>query len=91
MFYLFIRQTVADYARWKEAFDTHLATRQAGGATAELFVWRDVDEPSEIVVVVGWRSLAQARLFTQSVSWQQALQHIGTIALPEVRLLEAVE
>ena len=43
MIYLYVRQTIEDYARWKEGFDTHLAARQAGGATAEAFVLRNVD------------------------------------------------
>lgn len=88
MIYLFIRQTVVDYGRWKEAFDTHLAARQTGGATAEALVLHNVDDSSEVILVLGWRNLAQARLFTQSISWQQALQHMGTVGLPEVRFLE---
>lgn len=90
MIYLFIRQTVADYGRWKEVFDTHLAARQAGGATAEAFVLRNVEDPSEMIVVLGWSNLAQARLFIQSISWQQALKHMGIVGLPEVRFLERV-
>lgn len=90
MIYLFIQQTVADYGRWKEVFDTHLAARQAGGATAEAFVLRNVDDPSEIVVILGWSNLAQARLFIQSISWYQALNRIGIVGLPEVRFLERI-
>ena len=45
MIYLYVRQTIEDYARWKEGFDTHLAARQAGGATDEAFVLRNVDDP----------------------------------------------
>lgn len=88
MIYLFIRQTVGDYARWKEAFDTHLAARQAGGATAETFVWRNVDDPTEIIVVLGWCNLVQARLFTQSVSWDMARRRMGVIGVSEVLFLE---
>jgi hypothetical protein len=53
-------------------------------------VLRNADNPSEIVVILGWRNLAQARLFIQSLSWQQALKHMGTVGLPEVRFLERV-
>jgi hypothetical protein len=90
MIYLYIRQTVGDYARWKEAFDTHLAARQAGGATREALLLRNVDDPQEIIVLLGWRDLAQARIFSQSVSWQMALQEMGVVGLPEVCLLERV-
>jgi hypothetical protein len=90
MIYLYVRQTVSDYAQWKEGFDNHLAARQAGGATREAMVLRDVEHPNEIVVVLGWRDLAQARLFAKSVSWQVALEQMGVIDVPEVCFLEGV-
>ena len=91
MIYLFVRQTVADYARWKEGFDIYLAARQAGGATHEAIMLRRVDNPNEIVVVLGWCDLKQARLFMQSVSWQMALQEMGVVGVPELCFLEGVE
>lgn len=88
MIYLYFRQTVGDYGQWKEGFDSHLPARQVGGATDEALLLRHVDDPHEIIVLMGWRDLAQARTFTQSVSWQMALQKMGVIGLPEVRFLE---
>ena len=90
MIYLYIRQIVADYARWKEDFDIHFSTRQAGGATREALVLRDVEHPNEMIVVLGWRDLAQARLYAESVSWQVALERMGVVGVPEVRFLETV-
>jgi len=90
MIYLYIRQTVENYAQWKEAFDNHLSARQAGGATREALVLRNMDDSHEIIVVLGWRDLAQARLYTKSVSWQMALQKMGVVGAPEVRFLEMV-
>ena len=79
MIYLYVRQTVRDYARWKEEFDIHLSTREAGGATREALVLRDVERPNEMLVVLGWRNLAQAQLYAESVSWQAA--HIPLLAV----------
>lgn len=90
MIYLYVRHTVINDARWKEGFDIHLAARQAGGATREAWVLRNVDDPYEIVVVLGWRDLAKARTFMQSVSWQMMLQEMGVVGVPEVRFLEGV-
>jgi hypothetical protein len=90
MNYLYVRQVVSDYAQWKEGFDMHLSTREAGGATREAFVLRDVEHPNEIVVILGWHDLAQARLFAKSVSWQAALEQMGVVGVPEVRFLKAV-
>lgn len=90
MIYLLLRHHITDYARWKEGFDNHLAARQAGGATREALALRNVDDPHEIIVVLGWCDLMQARTFVQSVSLQVALQKMGVIGAPEVRFLEGV-
>lgn len=88
MIYIFLQYSVTDYIRWKEGFDSHLSARQAGGATQEALVLRDVDDPCEIIVVLGWRDLAQARLFIESVSWQRERKGMGVVGVPEVRFLE---
>lgn len=90
MIYLYVRHAVVDYARWKEGFDKHLAARQAGGATREASVLRNVDDPNEIILVLGWCNLAEARSFSQSVSLQAALKKMGVVGVPEVRFLEMV-
>ena len=90
MVFLCIRQTAVNFAQWKEAFDSHIAARQAGGATAEALIWRNVDDPQEIIVLLGWRDLRQARMFRQSVSWQMAMKKMGVVGLPEVCFLEEV-
>ena len=78
-----------DYARWKEDFDTYLSARQAGGATDEALVLCTVDDPHEIIVVLGWRNLAKASSFGQSVSLQAAIKKMGVVGVPEVRFLKA--
>ena len=49
----------------------------------------NVDDPYEIIVILGWRDLKQAWLFAQSVSLQMALKTMGLDGAPEVRFLEA--
>jgi hypothetical protein len=90
MVYLLLRQTIEDYGRWKEGFDRHLAARQAGGATKEAYVMRNVDNAQEIVVLLGWYDLARARAFTNSVSLQAALKQMGVVGLPEMYVLKRV-
>lgn len=53
MTYLYVRQTVENYSQWKEAFDNHLLARQAGGATREALVLRNVDEPQMAMQKMG--------------------------------------
>lgn len=88
--YLYVRQVVSDYAQWKEGFDMHFSAREAGGATREACVLRDVEHPNEVIVILGWHDLAQARLYAKSVSWQAALEQMGVVGVPEVRFMEAI-
>jgi len=40
---------------------------------------------------MGWRDLAQARLYTKSVNLQRGMQEMGVVGVPEVRFLEGAE
>lgn len=86
--YIYIRHVVKDYATWKEGFDNHAAARQASGATGATCVMRDVDDPNDITVILGWGDLAKARAFTRSVSLEDAMRKAGVTGLPEIRCLE---
>jgi hypothetical protein len=90
MIYILLRHSVEDYGRWKEGFDLHLAARQAGGATHEAYVMRNVEHPQEIIVILGWHDLASVRAFADSVSLQMAMNEMGVAGLPEVCVLERV-
>jgi heme-degrading monooxygenase HmoA len=89
MAYIYVRHRVEDYARWREGFDTHAAARQAGGATDELYVMRNVDDPNDLTIILGWSDLERARSFTQSASLKESMQKAGVTGPPEVRFLEA--
>jgi hypothetical protein len=90
MAFIFIRHRVEDYARWREGYDKHTAARQAGGATGEAYVMRNVDDPNEITVILGWGDLEKARLFTQSASLKEAMRNSGVTGPSEIRFLERV-
>ena len=90
MIYILLRHSVEDYGRWKECFDLHLAARQAGGATHEAYVMRNVEHPQEIIVILGWHDLARGRAFADSVSLQMAMNEMGVAGVPEVCMLERV-
>jgi hypothetical protein len=91
MVYLHVRHRVEDYARWKEGFDTHAPARQAGGATDEAYVMRNVEDPNEITVILGWSDLEKARTFTQSASLKEAMHNAGVAGQPEIRILVAAD
>jgi quinol monooxygenase YgiN len=87
--YIYVRQSVEDYARWREGYDNHAPARQAGGATDEAYVMRNVDDPNDVTVILGWSDLEKARAFTQSASLKEAMQNAGVISPPQIRFLEA--
>lgn len=88
MIYIYVRQTVEDYGRWREGFDKHASARQAGGATDEVYVMQNVDDPNDITVILGWSDVEKARAFTQSPDLKEAMQKAGVTGPPEVRFLE---
>lgn len=91
MVYLYVRQSIEDYARWREGYDKHAAAREASGATGTAYILRNAENPNEITVLLGWSDLGKARTFSQSDSLKQAMQNAGVIGQPEIRFLEAVD
>lgn len=87
MVHMIIRHKVADYFRWKEAFDAHLNTRRAAGET-DYRVLQSVDDPREVTIFLDWDSLERARRFVGSEDLKQAMQKAGVVGDPDVRFLE---
>jgi hypothetical protein len=87
MVHLIVRHKVADYTRWKEAFDGHLGVRKAAGEVGSR-VLLSVDDPREVTVFLDWDSLERARKFAASEDLKQTMQKSGVIGDPDVRFLE---
>jgi heme-degrading monooxygenase HmoA len=88
--YLLIRHKVADYPKWKSAFDEHGATRQANGSRGgQLF--RNANDPNELIILFDWDDLERARQFTQSEDLRQAMQRAGVADQPDIYFLETAE
>jgi heme-degrading monooxygenase HmoA len=88
--YLFIRHKVADYPKWKSAFDEHGSTRQTNGSRGgQLF--RSANDPNELIMLFEWDDLERARQFTQSEDLRQVMQQAGVADQPDTYFLEAVE
>lgn len=87
MIHVIIRHKVADYGRWKEAFDAHLAARKAGGEVGHRLLL-SVDDPRDVTLVLDWDGLDRARRFASSEDLKQAMQKAGVLGDPEIRFLE---
>jgi hypothetical protein len=87
MVHVIVRHKVADYGRWKEAFDGHLGARKAAGEVGYR-VMLSVDDPREVTIFLDWDSLDRARKFAGSDDLKQKMQQSGVIGDPDVRFLE---
>jgi quinol monooxygenase YgiN len=87
MVHMIIRHKVADYSRWKEAFDAHLQVRKEAGETGYR-VLLSVDDPREITLFLDWDGLDRARGFAASEDLKRAMQQAGVVGEPDVRFLE---
>ena len=87
---LLIRHKVDDFDVWKPLFDAHSATRRANGALgARLF--RNADDPHEVLILMAWDDLDRASLFVQSDDLHEVMARSGVTDRPDVWFLEEVD
>jgi heme-degrading monooxygenase HmoA len=83
---LLVRHKVRDYATWKPAFDEHeSARRAAGGKSARVF--RTAEDPNEVVLLMEWDSVENARRFAESDDLHKVMEKAGVVDRPDVFFL----
>ena len=88
--YMLIRHKVKDFAKWKSVYYEHADVRKDGGSKgAHLF--RNADNPNEVLILFEWENLDKARKFAQSENLQQKMQEAGVSEKPDIYFLEKVE
>ena len=65
--FLLVRHKAEDHAKWKRVFDESDGMLWASGCT-EARIFRNADDPQEVLVLGEWDELAKARQFTQAQS-----------------------
>jgi len=88
--YLLIRHTIGNYAQWKPEFDDFASKRKALGSKGG-YLFRNADNPDEIVILLEWDTLENARLHAQSDELRQAMQRAGVKTRPDVYFIEEIE
>ncbi len=73
MVHVIVRHKVADFAKWKQAFDAYLNRRMAAGETG-FRVFQSIDDPRDVTVFTDWESMEHARRFMQSDDLRKAMQ-----------------
>ncbi len=65
MVFVIDRHEVADYVKWRQAFEGAVATGKAGGEKS-VRIFRTVDAPNNLVLFMKWDSLENCQKFMQS-------------------------
>lgn len=87
MTFVLVRHKVQDFAKWKPIYDDHAAKRKSGGSKgARLF--RNADNPNEVILLFEWDQLDHARQFLQSEDLRKAMEKAGVADKPNVYFLE---
>lgn len=90
MTYVLVIHKVEDFDRWKPAYDEHGAVRKANGSKGA-FVFRNTDDPNQLVVITQWENLESAKNFAESKNLKEAMQKGGVSGKPDIYYLEEIE
>jgi len=84
---MFIRHRVADFTKWKVAYDNHDAIRKQFGCTkAEVFT--NTQNPNDVLAVHHWDNKEQALKFIQSPGLKETMTNAGVLDAPEFNFSE---
>ena len=90
MAYLLVRHKVKDFSEWKSGFDAHASFRKKGGSKGG-YLFRNEDDPNEVIVVLKWDDLEKARTFANSEELKKTMEKVGVIDKPDIYFLDEVE
>ena len=85
--YVLIRHKVEDYAKWRPGYNEHGSTRKAGGCMGT-HVFRNAENPSEIVILLEWDEMENARQFIQSADLREEMKRHGLADEPDIYFLD---
>jgi hypothetical protein len=89
MTYLLYRHKVADFTKWKRAYNAHLGARQLAGLT-ELHLLQNIDDPNEVVILFAADDLNKAKALTFSAEVRAIIQNSGVVGEPDFCFLNRV-
>jgi len=85
--YVLIRHKVADYQKWKRAFDGHGSVRKSGGSKGGR-LFRSAVKPKEVFILLRWNDLRRAKKFARSPGLRKAMKAAGVRGKPDVFFLQ---
>ena len=87
MTYLMVRHKVADFGEWKPVYDAHAPARAKAGLKEE-HLFRNMDNPDEIVLLFSAEDLGKAKAFAGSADLREAMQKAGVTDKPDLHFLQ---
>ena len=83
---LVVRHPVADYAAWREVYDSIEPLRQEFGCTGQS-VFQSPGDPNDVTVLHYWTTLEQAQGFAGSDALKEAMGRAGVAGPPRIEIV----
>jgi hypothetical protein len=84
-----IRHTVADYSKWKPAFDADAAAREAAGIHA-VGVARGMEDPNDIEIPSVIDDVQKAKAFSTDPRLKDVMQQAGVTSAPDIKFIHVL-
>ncbi len=81
MIRLFVRHPVADFAKWKQAYDAFDGERKGMGVVGDA-VFTSADDPNDVTVWHDFETLQSARGFVESARLREVMSSAGVAGEP---------
>lgn len=78
MIHLLCRNKVADFAKWKQVFDSHAEAHRHAGLTLE-HIWRGVDDANSVFFVFWVDDIEKAKAFINAPGAEEVGRASGVI------------
>ena len=85
--HMLIRHKVADFAKWKPAYDAHLSARHTAGLKEE-HLFRNAQDPNEVLLLFSMEDIEKAKTFVASDDLREAMNKAGVSDKPDVYFLK---
>jgi hypothetical protein len=86
MAHMIIRHKVADFGKWKPEYEDHRSAREAAGLK-DLHLWRNADDPNEVILLFQASDLAKAKEFAGSSDLKEKMEAAGVQGPPDIVFL----
>jgi len=81
-----VHHTVADYAKWRPAFDADASNQLAAGLT-DPHVYQSVGKPNDITITFDMADPTKAKAFGASKALKATMKKAGVVGKPEIFFL----